>query len=154
MKSLIALPIVALTMLFAGAAAADPPRPDLDTLLPDTTCEYVTIPDLHRWNEERFRRFGVFLEHSAAQPYLRDTEPRWVRLYELPAALGVTWDALRAAAGGPAGRAVVGPPGGNRGAWALLPRSPGQAPRRPGRRAQPAPPGQTGRRRAGQWPAG
>src|SRR5260221_8484523 len=120
MKSLIALPIVALTMLFAGAAAADPPRPDLDTLLPDTTCEYVTIPDLHRWNEERFRRFGVFLEHSAAQPYLRDAEPRWVQLYELPAALGVSWDALRAAAGGAAGWAVTVPRNDNRAAWVLF----------------------------------
>src|SRR5260221_8830638 len=140
MKSLIALPIVALTMLFAGAAAADPPRPDLDTLLPDTTCEYVTIPDLHRWNEERFRRFGVFLEHSAAQPYLRDTEPRWVRLYELPAALGVTWDALRAAAGGAAGWGVGVPPGGHPRGRGLLPGTRGQGPGRPGPRGPPAAP--------------
>src|SRR5258708_4161764 len=87
MKTLIALPAVALTVIISGTAAADPPRPALDALLPDTTCEFVTLPDLNRWDDARFRTFGVFLEHSAPQPYLRDAEPRRVQLYDMPAPL-------------------------------------------------------------------
>src|SRR4051794_24362396 len=120
MKITIALASVALTVIISATAAADPPRPALDTLLPDTTCEFVTLPDLNRWDDARFRTFGLFLEHSAAQPYLRDAEPRWVQLYELPAALGVSWDALRAAAGGAAGWAVTVPRNDNRAAWMLF----------------------------------
>jgi hypothetical protein len=119
MKLIYPSAIVALTFL-VGSTAAQPIRPAFDTVLPARTCECVLVPDLGRWDFRRIRTFGIFLEHSLLERYLRDLEPRWRQLYGLSAAIGENWLGIRAASGGGAAWAVVVPANDNRVAWVLL----------------------------------
>src|SRR5262249_19887742 len=120
MKNFVTSTAVALTLALASATAADPPRPAFAAILPDTTCELVTVADLAKWDDDRFRPVGAFVEYSYVERCMRDVEPRWHRLFELPSALGLNWDGLRNAAGGAAAWAVVLPPGDARVAWVLF----------------------------------
>src|SRR5262249_21875594 len=148
MKTLVTSAAVVLTLALASATAADPPRPAFAAILPDTTCELVTVADLAKWDDDRFRTFGAFVEYSYVERCMRDVEPRWHRLFELPSALGLNWDGLRAAAGGAAAWAVVVPPGDARVAWVLFLDTRGKPNGRAALRARPADAPQAARRRA------
>jgi hypothetical protein len=94
-----------LALLLAAPAAAAPP---LDRVLPANTVELTAATDLMAveaaWNHTQFGRLS---QEPALQPFLNATGPEFLAQFDLPTALGWTWDDLKAMSGGEAGVAVV-----------------------------------------------
>jgi hypothetical protein len=94
---------LASVLLLAGAAGASPPSA---ALLPQTTRQYLSIPDVRRFEAGWARtQLARLLADPQVKPFADDLRRQWSD----PLGLGVGWDDVRAAAGGELSWAVVQP---------------------------------------------
>jgi hypothetical protein len=92
--------------MLVGNAAAAPPLPE--QLLPASTTEFVAIPDVNRmtaaWQQTQFSQM---IHDPALQPFLDDLFDRQKGFNYLLDTIGADFEAVKAAAGGELGWAVV-----------------------------------------------
>src|SRR5689334_19089907 len=97
-------------LLAAVTAEAAPP---FERLLPDTTKQFISIPDARRLEESWDKsQYGRFFNDPALKPFMDDLQRQLPAMDELSALLGLSTDDLKKATGGESASGIVQPKAG------------------------------------------
>ena len=109
-QSLLSRTAVALSLAMCAATQADAAKPS-ETLLPNTTKAYVSVPDVDNLRAHFDQtQLGLLIKDPVMQPFVEDAQ-RQIRdkLSEASVRLGLSWDDLKDVYGGEVAMALLQP---------------------------------------------